>query len=174
MGDALETPALKKGAAFIFKYQAVTSERESKVRVFSPFPQMPEINLTQVHTLLKSKGNTDSLEGMNSVKSCRSAAIQELYGILFDRLEEKLDMLEKEIIDDKIEKRQLVKIATSFVPPNINPKEQNNHRGRRAVGLIAAAAGAAGLVLGNPIKEAACSALSIFTLCNDNWDRGRR
>ena len=62
LSDALETPALKKGAAFIFKYQAVTSERESKVRVFSPFPQMPEINLTQVHILLKSKGNTDSLK----------------------------------------------------------------------------------------------------------------
>ena len=31
-----------------------------------------------------------------------------------------------------------------------------------------AASGVAGLVLGNPIRNAACTALSIFSLCNDN------
>ena len=43
-------------------------------------------------------------------------------------------------------------------------------RSRRAIGLIAAAAGAAGLILGDPVEDAACSALSIFSLCSDNTE----
>ena len=43
-------------------------------------------------------------------------------------------------------------------------------RSPRAIGLIAAAAGAAGLTLGNPVKDAACSALSTFSLCSDNTE----
>ena len=42
------TPINQKGAAFIFSYQAVTSENESKVRVFSLFPQPPPVHLTAV------------------------------------------------------------------------------------------------------------------------------
>ena len=52
LNDESETPFLKKGAAFVFKYQAVTSESESKVRVFSPFPRLPEINLTEAYFLV--------------------------------------------------------------------------------------------------------------------------
>ena len=40
----------------------------------------------------------------------------------------------------------------------------------RAIGLIAAAVGAAGLILGDPVKDAACSARSIFRLCSDNTE----
>ena len=39
-----------------------------------------------------------------------------------------------------------------------------------AIGLNAAAAGAAGLILGVPVKDAACSALSIFSLCSNNTE----
>ena len=34
-------PVVRKGAAFVYQYQALTSESESKVRIFSPFPRMP-------------------------------------------------------------------------------------------------------------------------------------
>ena len=47
LNDESDTSIFKKGAAFVFKYQAVTSESETKVRVFSPFPRLPEINLTE-------------------------------------------------------------------------------------------------------------------------------
>ena len=47
---------------------------------------------------------------------------------------------------------------------------ERKNRGPRAIGLIAAAAGAAGLILGDPVKDAACSALSIFSLCSDNTE----
>ena len=42
------TPIIQKGAAFIYNYQAVTSESGSKVRVFSAFPQLPPVDLTAV------------------------------------------------------------------------------------------------------------------------------
>ena len=40
------TPILQKGAAFIYNYQAVTSESESKFRIFSLFPQPPPVDLS--------------------------------------------------------------------------------------------------------------------------------
>ena len=57
-------------------------------------------------------------------------------------------------------------MAKSFLPQQSN--KMTDHRGRRALGLVAAAAGAAGLVFGDPVKKAACSALSIFSLCTEN------
>ena len=62
-----------------------------------------------------------------------------------------------------------MEVASSFLPPSIAPGH-GTARSKRAVGIIAAAAGAIGLVLGSPIKDAACSALSIFNLCTDTKD----
>ena len=44
--------AFELGAAFIFKYQVVTSESESKVRLFSLFPTLPDVNIDGVHAIL--------------------------------------------------------------------------------------------------------------------------
>ena len=55
-----------------------------------------------------------------------------------------------------------------FCPGNRCLLAKKNNRSPRAIGLIAAAAGAAGLILGDPVKGAACSALSIFSLWSDN------
>ena len=41
VGSEKEDPVFQRGAVFIYAYQAVTSESESKVRLFSPFPQPP-------------------------------------------------------------------------------------------------------------------------------------
>ena len=70
--DALDKPVFKKGSAFVFKYQVVTPESESTVRVFSPFPKIPEINLTDAYTILQTRGHTDSMAGMDTVKLCRT------------------------------------------------------------------------------------------------------
>ena len=43
-------------------------------------------------------------------------------------------------------------------------------RSPRAIGLIAAAASTTGLILGDPVKDAACLALSTFSLCSDNTE----
>ena len=51
------TPIIQKGAAFSYNYQAVTSESESKVRVFSLFPQPPPVDLTAVNSLIDLVSN---------------------------------------------------------------------------------------------------------------------
>ena len=169
LSDALEEPVFKKGAAFIFKYQAVTPESESKVRVFTPFPKFPEINLPDAHTIPQTRGHTNSMTGMDTVKLCQTERMGTLYDQLFDQLEEKISLIQKEINDTHTDQNQLVEVASSFLPPSITP-DHRTARSKRAVGIIAAAAGAIGLVLESPIKEAACSALSIFNLCRDTKD----
>ena len=93
--DASDTPIFKKGAAFVFRYQAVTSESESKVRVFSPFPRLPEINSTEAYSLVADKGHSDTMAGMNIVKKCRTSASGDAYELLFNPIDEQLTILAK-------------------------------------------------------------------------------
>ena len=72
LNDDSDTP-VKKGAAFVFRYQAVTSESESKVRVFSP-SHLPGINLREAYFLVAQRGHRDTLTGMNTMKRCQTAA----------------------------------------------------------------------------------------------------
>ena len=170
LNDGSDTPIFEKGAAFVFKYQAVTSESESKVRVFSPFPRLPEINLTEAYSLVAHRGHSDTLAGMNTVKRRQTAASEEAYELLFNRMDEQLNILEKEIAEAKADRNRLEEIATSFLPQQSMLAGNTGSRSPRAVGLFAAAAGAAGLILGDPVKDAACSALSIFSFCSDNTE----
>ena len=169
LSDALDKPVFKKVAAFVFKYQAVTPESHSKVRVFSPFSKIPEINLTDAYAILKTRSHSDSMTGMDTVKLCRTERTGTLYDQLFDQLEEKLWMIQKQINAAHTDQNQLVKVASSFLPPSIT-RDHGTARSKRAVGIIATAAGAAGLVLGSPVKDAACSALSIFNRSTDAKD----
>ena len=116
LSDELDTPIFKKGAAFVSKYQAVTSESESKVRVFSPFPRLPEIILTEAYSLVAHRGHGDTLAGMNTVKRCQTAASENAYELLFNRKNEQLTMLEKTMADARADRNRLVEIATSFLP----------------------------------------------------------
>ena len=86
LNDESDTPIFNKGAAFVFKNQAVTSESESKSRVFSPFPRLPEINLTEAYSLVAHRGHSDTMAGMNTVKRCQTAASEEAYELFFKSL----------------------------------------------------------------------------------------
>ena len=114
LNDDSDTPMFKKGAAFVFKYQAVTSESESKVLVFSPYPRLPEINLTEAYSLVAHRGHSDTVAGMITVKRCQTAASEKAYELLFNRIDEQLTILEKEIAKNRADR--LVEIATSFLP----------------------------------------------------------
>ena len=71
LNDQPEVPVLKKGAAFLFKYQAVTSESESKVRVFSLFPKIPDVNPTGAEELLNlANTRITGTGGMYAQKVC--------------------------------------------------------------------------------------------------------
>ena len=145
LNDESDTPSFKRGAAFVFKYQAVTSENESKVRAFSPFPRLPEINLTEAYSLLANRRRSDTLAGMNTVKRCQTAASENAYELLLNQLDEQLKILEKEIAGAKADRNRLVEIAFSFLPRQSMLSGNTGSRSPKAIGLIAAA-GAAGLI----------------------------
>ena len=65
---------------------------------------------------------------------------------------------------------ELLRVTSSFAPPSMElpSSRTTHHRHRRLVPALMAASGFAGLVLGNPLRNAACKALSIFSLCSDN------
>ena len=140
------------------------------MRVFSPFPRLPEINLTEAYSLIAHRGHSDTMAGVNTVKRCQTAASEEAYELLFNRMDDQLKILDKEIAQAKVDRNRLVEIAISFLPQQSMLAGERNNRSLRAIELIAAAAGAAGLILGDPVKDAACSALSIFSFCSDNTE----
>ena len=107
---------------------------------------------------------------MNTVKRCQTAASENAYELLFNRMDEQLKILDKEIAEAKADRHRLVEIATSFLPQQSMLAGNTGSRSPRAIGLIAAAAGAAGLILGDRVKDAACSALSSFSLCTDKTE----
>ena len=76
---------------------------------------------------------------------------------------------QKAIADDHFE---IFRVAESFAPPPTKQNENTEQTGfswqRRLIPASMSASGAAGLILVNPLKDAACSALSIFKLCSDN------
>ena len=72
VGDDLAKPVFEKGAAFVFKYQAGTSKSESKIRIFSPSPRIPAINLTQATYIVEAfKRAPDSTGVMYINKNCK-------------------------------------------------------------------------------------------------------
>ena len=78
---------------------------------------------------------------------------------------------QKAIGDDYLE---LLRVAESFAPPPMKSNEDKGQTGDsrqcRLILALMVASGAAGLILGNPLEDAACSALSIFKLCSNTKD----
>ena len=176
--DDLEAPVFKKGAAFLFKYHAVTSESESKVQVFSPFPKIPEVNLTGAEQMLATAiartialGSTYATRNGNG---CAIEKINETYDLLTQQLENRIIMVKQEMSASFKDQNGLSEITKSFFPQIYRTEEASIKRTRRFIGAVAAIGAGAGLILGDPIKDAACTALSIFKMCDDNsqlsWD----
>ena len=121
LNDYLEAPVFKKGATFLFKYQAaVTSESESKVRVFSPFPKIPEVNLTGAEQMLTTAiarrialGSTYATRNGNG---CAIEKINEAYDLLTQQLENRINMVKQEMSASVKDQNGLSEITKSFLP----------------------------------------------------------
>ena len=193
VGSEKEDPVFQRGAVFIYAYQAVTCECESKGRLFSPFPQPPAFNpagalrLRQIvlearqnlsNTGQKYQDNIDPTTGKyySTPMYCvvnTSDMLAKSAG-LAESIEYRVNLLLKEhkaIAGDHLE---LLRVAEYFAPPPTKQNEDKEQTGhswqRRLILALMAAFGAAGIILGNPLKDAACSVLSIFKMCSDNKD----
>ena len=168
LNDQPEVPVFKKCAAFLFKYQAVTSESESKVRVFSPFPKIPDVNLTGAEELLNlAKIQITGIGGMYVQKVCDFQEINKTYGLLMTQLKDRVDLIKLEAKQATDEQDKLADVMKSFLPKQYQKDVATLPRSRRFIGATAALAAGAGLIVGDQLKEAACTAVSIFNLCDD-------
>ena len=79
-------------------------------------------------------------------------------------------ILDKKNSDATADRKRLVDNATSFLRQQSMLAVDTSRQSLRTIGIIAAAAGAARVILGDPIEDAACSALSIFSFCSDNTE----
>ena len=91
--------------------------------------------------------------------------------------------LKQEVSEAQIELTTLSEVAESFFPPDSAQgttrqrrsldEDEPHNRTRRLIGAVAALAAGTGFILGEPIKDAACNALSIFNLCDSTEDLER-
>ena len=173
------TPIIEESVAFIYKYQAVTSENESKVRVFSFFPQPPSVDLRSVYWLI------DLVTNIHNKLTCwpflRTFASDEPCPIALytsqdwaNGLRESIGYRARLLADERFaiaqDYAELLRVASSIAPPPMEPPSFGtiHHRQGRLEPALLAASGVPGLVLGNPIRSAACKAFSIFSLRSDN------
>ena len=179
-----QLPEFERGAAFIFKYQVVTSESESQIRLFSPFPTLPDVNIDGVHAvILESNQKLSRMQYRVEQAGCKNNTFNESHIPVLQQMENMHNHLKTEINEAQSELNTLSAIAESFFPPiaslgtprqrrSIDVEEPHN-RTRRLIGAVAALAAGTGFILGEPIKDAACNALSIFNLCDSTDDLER-
>ena len=124
------TPIIQKGAAFINNYQVVTSESESKVRVFSPFPQPPPVDLTAVDSLIDLVSKIHQkltsllfLETFASDEHCPIAMFtsQDRANGLPESIEYRVHLLADERSAIAQDYAELLRLASSFAPPPMQP-----------------------------------------------------
>ena len=179
-----QLPEFERGAAFIFKYQVVTSESESQIRLFSHFPTFPDVNLNGVHAvILESNEKLSHMRYRVAEAGCHNITFNESHIPVLQQMENMHNHLKTEISEAQSELNTLSAIAESFFPPasslgtprqrrSIEEDEPHN-RTRRLIGAVPALAAGTGFILSEPIKDAACNALSIFVLCDSTEDLER-
>ena len=104
--------------------------------------------------------------------NCKFTEINNTYNLILQQLVTRVHFLRTEFTASKQEENTLLQVVNSFIPPSIKQTDQYT-RPRRAITALAAIAVGTGKVLGEPHKNAACDALSIFNLCHTNEDLSR-
>ena len=170
-----QLPEFEPGAAFIFKYQVFTSESESQIRLFSPFPTLPDVNIDNVRVIVfESNQKLSRMQHRVTQAGCNNNTFNESHIPALQQMKNMYNHLKTEINEAQSELNTLSAIPESFFPPESSPRtsrqrrstaeEERHNRTRRLIGAVAALAAGTGFILGEPIKDVACNALSIFIL----------
>ena len=159
----------------------MTSESESQVRLFSPFPTLPDVNIDSVRVIVhESKEKLSSMQHRITKARCNNNTFNESHIPVLQQMENMYNHLKIEINEAQSELNTLSAIAESFFPPTVSlgqrrstAEEEPHNRTRRLIGAVAALAAGTGFILGEPIKDVACNALSIFNLCDSTEELER-
>ena len=98
LNDQPEVPVFTKGVAFLFEYQAVNSESESKFRVFSLYPKVPDVNLSGAEELLnQTKTRVLGVAGLYSQAYRDYTMNDERLRILMTQLKDGVNLIKVEM-----------------------------------------------------------------------------
>ena len=113
-----QLPEFERGAAFIFKYQVVTSESESQIRLFSPFPTLPDVNIDGVHAIiLESNAKLFRMQYRVAQAGCNNLTFNESHVPVLQQMENMHNHLKTEINEAQSELNTLSAIGESFFLP---------------------------------------------------------
>ena len=113
-----QLPEFERGAAFIFRYQVVTSESGSQIRLFSPFPTLPDVNIDGVHdVILESNAKLSRMQYRVAQAGCNNITFNESHIPVLQQMENMHNHLQTEIKEAQSELNTLSTIADSFFPP---------------------------------------------------------
>ena len=148
MGDDSAKPLFRKSGSFVFKDQAVTSESDSKIRIFSPFPQIPVIKLTPATYMFQSyRRAPDSIGVMVIRKNCKFLYFNEAFALFLQQLETTVRFLEYELTAALQKEKCLFVVANFINPPGARRDVKSGGRSNRAIGEMEAVTADAGLFL---------------------------
>ena len=117
-----QLPEFEGGAAFIFKNQIVTSESESQVQLFSPFPTLPDVNIDNMRVIvLESNEKLSHLQHRVTQAGCNNNTFNESHIPVLQQMENMYNHLNTEISEAQSELNNLSAIAESFFPPESSP-----------------------------------------------------
>ena len=180
-----QLPDFERGAAFIFKYQVVISESESQVRLFSPFPTLPDVIIDSVRIIvLESSEKLSHMQQRVTQARYNNNTFNESHIPVLQQKENMYNHLKTEVNEAQSELDTLSAFAESFFPPTASlgtsrqkrstDEEEPHNRTRRLIGAVAALAAGTGFILREPIKDVACNALSIFNICDSTEELERQ
>ena len=82
-------------------------------------------------------------------------------------MNDRVKLIKLEVKQATDEQDKLADVMKSFLPKHYQRDVATLPRSKRFIGAIAALTAGAGLILGDLLKQAACTAVSIFNLCDD-------
>ena len=100
-------------------------------------------------------------------KVCEFQEINETYGLLMTQLRDRVELIKLEVKRETDEQGKPADVMKSFLPKQYQRNVATLPCWKRFIGAKAALAAGAGMILGDPLKEAACTVVSIFNLCDD-------
>ena len=164
----------------------MTSESESKVRLFSAFPTLTDVNIDGVHALallLESNQKLTHVQYRVAQAGCTNLTFNQSHVPVTHQKDNKYKYLKQELNEAQLELTTLSDVAESFFPPESSSgttrrrssmDENGPHKWtRRLIGAVAALVAGTEFILGEPFKVAACNALSIFNLCDSTGELER-
>ena len=136
---------------------------------------MPEVNVAGAECMLAAAiARTIALDSTDAQRGgCAVEKINETYDLLVQQLEKKVNMVKLEMNASIRNQNGLSEITKSFLSEIYKTGEASVKRTIRLIGAVAAIGAGGRLILGDPIKETACLALSVFNLCNEKSQLSR-